>query len=107
MKRSLILASVLAALGCNGAELGPAERGQRVYLANCTACHHIDPTLNGTLGPAIAGSSRALISARVLGGKYPPGYTPKRDSQLMQPLPYLRDEIDDLAAYLDGDAPQP
>jgi hypothetical protein len=46
-----------------------------------------------------------LIRARVLGGAYPPGYAPKRDSQLMTPLPYLKGDIDDLSAYLGNGAP--
>ena len=53
---------------------GDFTRGRQVYAANCTACHHVDPTLDGTMGPAIAGSSRELLVARVLGGDYPSGY---------------------------------
>ena len=93
----LLLAALAAGCGDGG---DPVSRGRQVYAANCTACHHVDPSLEGTLGPAIVGSSRALLEARVLGAAYPPGYAPKRDSELMQPLPYLRDQIGDLAAYL-------
>jgi mono/diheme cytochrome c family protein len=94
------LALTLLLAGCAGGEETPAERGRRVYAANCTACHHQNPELDGTLGPAVAGSSRALLEARVLGAEYPPGYTPKRETGLMVPLPYLAPQIDDLAAYL-------
>jgi mono/diheme cytochrome c family protein len=78
----------------------PIANGRRVYAANCLACHHTDPTLEGVMGPPIAGSSRELIELRVLRGEYPPGYTPQRDTQLMVPLPYLKDDIEVLAAYL-------
>jgi mono/diheme cytochrome c family protein len=77
-----------------------AERGRGVYMGNCTACHNMDPTQDGSLGPAIKGSSRALIEARVLYSTYPDGYTPKRDTRLMIALPYLKDDIDALAAFL-------
>ena len=90
----------LLGVACSRAELPLEERGRRAYVANCTACHHADPTLEGVMGPEIAGSSHALIEARVLRGEYPPGYTPKRDTKLMQPLPYLGGEIDALAAYI-------
>ncbi len=100
MKRALAAVALLVALGCDSADLTPSERGRRVYVANCTACHHVDPAIDGTLGPALAGSSHELIRARVLGGAYPPGYAPKRGSELMQPLPYLKDDIDDLSAFL-------
>jgi mono/diheme cytochrome c family protein len=76
------------------------ERGRRSYLANCTACHNNDPALPGAIGPEIAGSSRELIEARVLRAEYPPGYTPKRSSHAMVAMPFLKDSIGDLAAYL-------
>lgn len=90
------------ALACStGPALSPeAERGRTVYQANCTACHNADPALDGALGPSVKGSSRALIEARVVHGKYPDGYTPKRDTTLMQPLPAVANSVDDLAAYL-------
>ncbi len=91
------------AFACAADDLSSVDRGRRVYVANCSACHHPDPALEGTLGPPIAGSSRELIEARVLRGEYPPGYTPLRDSELMQPLPYLQNDIEALAAYLNAD----
>ena len=102
MRRRALVGLLLATLtaACEAGDADPAEAGRRVYVANCTACHNPDPTREGTLGPAVAGSSRALLEARVLGGKYPPGYTPKRDSGLMQPLPYLKNDMEALAAYL-------
>ena len=75
-------------------------------MARCTACHNMDPTKSGVLGPAVQGSSRALIDARVLRAGYPDGYTPKRKTTLMQPLPDLAASVDDLAAFLaPGPAP--
>jgi mono/diheme cytochrome c family protein len=96
MRPALLLA--LCALGCGSDD--PVVRGRQVYAANCTACHHMNPTLDGTMGPPVAGSSHELLAARVLAAAYPPGYTPKRDTGLMQPLPHLRGQLDDLAAYL-------
>jgi mono/diheme cytochrome c family protein len=83
---------------------GDVERGKRIYLANCVACHHSDPARNGPIGPAIQGSSRALIEARVITGTYPPGYTPKRQTKAMPPMPYLKSAVPDLAAFLNGSA---
>ena len=68
--------------------------------ASKRACHHPNPTLEGSLGPPIAGSPQELVEARVLRGGYPNGYTPQRDTALMQPLPYLNGELDALVAYL-------
>jgi mono/diheme cytochrome c family protein len=77
-----------------------AERGAVIYRTNCIACHNENPNLPGSLGPAIAGSPKELIAARVLHGAYPVGYDPKRHTHLMRPLPWLGPHIDDLTAYL-------
>jgi len=81
-------------------EQAAAERGRRVYVVNCTTCHNPDPSKPGSIGPAIRGSSRALIEARVLRAGYPPGYKPQRNSKLMPAMPHLAGSIDDLAAFL-------
>ncbi len=79
---------------------GDPGRGRQAYLAYCISCHADDPTRNGPLGPPIKGASRELLEARILRGAYPPGYTPKRDSAVMQPMPQVASQIPDLAAYL-------
>ena len=93
--------AVAGLAGCTGS--GPAnaaERGRQVYQANCTSCHASDPAKEGPLGPAVKGSSRELLEARILRGGYPAGYTPRRPSTVMQPLPNLAGNLADLAAYL-------
>jgi len=96
-----LICSTMGLSACSStSELDPVERGRKTYVANCAACHHPNPAVDGSLGPAIAGSSRELLEARVVRGEYPPGYSPKQDSGLMQPMPYLAGEIDALAAYL-------
>jgi len=69
-------------------------------MAHCVVCHNPDPTKTGGAGPEIAGASRELLEARVVDGTYPPGYTPKRTTKAMTPLPFLAPRIDDLAAFL-------
>ena len=104
---TIVLASLLAA-ACSESDGGSAdpavERGRRVYLGLCTACHNADPAKDGTAGPAIAGASRELLEARVVRGEYPPGYTPKRPSQIMPRFPQLAGEIDALHAFVNAEA---
>ena len=89
---------------CGGGTGPPSEaavnRGRVVWVTRCTSCHNTDPTKAGTLGPPVAGSSRALVEARVLRVAYPPGYRPKRTTTLMQPMPELAGSIDDVTAFL-------
>jgi len=89
----------------SAAEAAPSNadlvaKGRQVYVSNCTACHNPNPTENGALGPAIAGSSLALLEAKVIHNTYPPGYTPKRDTNAMIALPHLAKDIPALHAYL-------
>jgi len=100
-----LLAAVSAACQPAG-KATPVELGKRVYMASCIACHNQDPTRDGTIGPAIAGSALALVEARVLRAEYPPGYTPKRSSRLMPAQPFLKSEVGNLAAYLGSLAPK-
>jgi mono/diheme cytochrome c family protein len=79
---------------------GNPNRGRAIYLSNCAACHHNDPSRDGTIGPAIKGASSALIEARVMKAAYPPGYTPKRNTAIMPAQSYLEPSIPDLAAFL-------
>ena len=74
--------------------------GQKVYSQNCVACHNPNPKLDGSVGPAIYGSSLELVSARVLRAAYPPGYKPKRPSGQMPAFAGLEKDIPALHAFL-------
>ncbi|HEX2931496.1 MAG TPA: cytochrome c, partial [Candidatus Binatia bacterium] len=71
-----------------------------IYVANCVACHGNDPSRDGPIGPAIKGSPKELVESRVLSTTYPPGYKPKRPTQVMPQFPFLKDEIPYLVTYL-------
>lgn len=102
MRRLALLVPFLALAACGGGDEDPlVARGRSVYLSNCTACHATDPSQAGAVGPAIAGSSRELLAAKVLRNEYPPGYTPKRETSAMVALPHLDEcDIEALAAFL-------
>jgi mono/diheme cytochrome c family protein len=92
---------LVAAAGCGREALSPeAERGRQVYLSQCTACHAMDPSKPGPVGPEVKGPSRELLEAKILKGTYPPGYKPKRPTAVMPPQPHLAADIPALAAYL-------
>ncbi len=110
MKRAVLAAFFAAAVtgilvgsGCTKSG-GPGSdlvaRGRVVYQSNCIACHNPDPHKPGTLGPDVWGSSQELIEARVMRAQYPAGYSPKRQTHQMVPLPQLQADIPALHAYL-------
>lgn len=83
--------------------LTPLEsRGKGVYISNCISCHNPDPSLDGSIGPALAGSSLTLITHRILTRDYPPAYSPKRSSMIMPSFPQLKDDLPSLHAYLNS-----
>ena len=84
----------------NAAATGDPEKGRQIYLGQCVACHNRDPGKDGPLGPAVKGSPRELVEARVLRGEYPAGYKPKRESRVMPPRPDLAPSVPDLAVFL-------
>jgi mono/diheme cytochrome c family protein len=97
-------AAAALALACSPdtSGLSPlAQQGQRVYMNVCIACHNGVPSQDGAVGPAIAGSPRELVEAKVLRAEYPPGYTPKRPGGVAMPkFEYLAPEIDALTGFL-------
>jgi mono/diheme cytochrome c family protein len=98
---------MIAIAGCGkSVPRTPAIQGRIVYMTNCVVCHNADPTQPGSQGPPIAGSSRELVEDRVLHLQYPPGYTPKRTTHAMRPLPQLAPQIDNIVAFLDEAAKQ-
>lgn len=109
-QHTCLIASVLLVLACTKkspeatqVSTGPEAfraQGKQVYMANCIACHNSNPALDGAVGPAIQGSSADLIRTKVLRGEYPEGYSPKRKTKLMAPLPHLESSIEKLAVYL-------
>lgn len=106
---AILLLPVLLLSSCDKKKTRPLTaleslelRGKGSYMANCTACHNPNPRLAGSIGPDVAGSSLELITERVLHQSYPPGYKPKRTSRLMVALPFLKDDLPALHAYLNS-----
>lgn len=108
MKWLAVAGLILAFTGCEKKSDAPVAKtgdgdpkhGRAVYLSNCAACHNTDPSRDGSIGPAIKGSPKELIEARVLRAGYPPGYTPKRNTKMMPAQPDLQPALPDLAAFL-------
>lgn len=86
------------------AQLSPEDallkKGKTVYESYCIACHNRDPKVRGSVGPDVWGSSLELLEARVIQGKYPDGYTPKQTTGAMAALPFLKNDLPALHAYL-------
>ena len=69
-------------------------------MSTCIACHNADPKLAGAVGPEVAGASLEVLEEKILKGTYPEGYTPKRNTNLMVPLPHLKEQIPAIHYFL-------
>ncbi|MBX3021835.1 MAG: cytochrome c [Bdellovibrionales bacterium] len=100
-----ILIGVLLLAGCtksNKPPPTPLEKGRSLYATHCTACHSPNPKLDGAVGPTAFGASSELLERRILHGDYPAGYKAKRATHIMPVLPFLKDDIPALHAYLNS-----
>ena len=82
--------------------IGDPARGKAIYNLNCISCHNLDPKKQGSTGPQIYGSSKELLSKKILFGKYPKNYRPKRSGGAMPIMPNLDKEITNLHAFLNA-----
>ena len=82
--------------------IGDPARGKAIYNLNCISCHNLDPKKQGSTGPQIYGSSKELLSKKILFGKYPKNYRPKRSGGAMPIMPNLDKEITNLHVFLNA-----
>lgn len=100
---AFLAAAAVELSGCNRKEASgdpKVAKGKVLFASHCIACHNMNPSLEGTLGPAVKGSSLELLKARVLHGTYPPGYTPKRATKIMVKLPLTEGDVEAIHAFL-------
>ena len=76
------------------------EKGRMVYFANCVSCHNNNPKKPGSIGPEVYGVSIDVLTQKIVYGKYPENYRPKRPSKIMQSMPHLNKEISNLHAFI-------
>ena len=78
------------------------EKGRMVYFANCVSCHNNNPKKPGSIGPEVYGASIDVLTQKIVFGKYPENYSPKRTSKIMSLMPHLKKEISNLHAFINS-----
>ena len=78
------------------------EKGRMVYFANCVSCHNNNPKKPGSIGPEVYGASIDVLAQKIVFGKYPENYSPKRTSKIMHLMPHLKKEISNLHAFINS-----
>ena len=78
------------------------EKGRMVYFANCVSCHNNNPKKPGSIGPEVYGVSIDVLTQKIVSGKYPENYRPKRLSKIMPSMPHLNKEISNLHAFMNS-----
>ena len=78
------------------------EKGRMVYFANCVSCHNNNPKKPGSIGPVVYGVPIDVLTQKIVSGKYPENYRPKRTSKMMPLMPHLNSEISNLYAFINS-----
>ena len=78
------------------------EKGRMVYFANCVSCHNNNPKKPGIIGPVVYGVPIDVLTQKIVSGKYPENYRPKRTSKIMPLMPHLNSEISNLYAFINS-----
>ncbi len=78
------------------------EKGRMVYFANCVSCHNNNPKKPGSIGPEVYRTSIDVLAQKIVFGKYPENYSPKRTSKIMLLMPQLKKEISNLHAFINS-----
>lgn len=78
----------------------PMSSGEKIYQRDCATCHNPDPRLQGNIGPAIWGSSKDLLTSKMLEGEYPIFYSPKRTTNVMPKFPKSDSDIEEIYKFL-------
>ena len=73
-----------------------------VYYANCVSCHNNNPKKPGSIGPEVYGVSIDVLTQKIVSGKYPENYRPKRTSKIMPLMPHLNSEISNLYVFINS-----
>ena len=78
------------------------EKGRMVYFANCVSCHNNNPKKPGSIGPEVYGVKIDVLTQKIISGKYPKNYRPKRASKIMPVMPHLKNKISHLHAFINS-----
>ena len=78
------------------------EKGRGVYFANCVSCHNNNPKKHGSIGPELYGVPIEVLMQKIVSGKYPENYIPKRKSKIMPLMPHLNKKISNLHAFINS-----
>lgn len=90
----------LRSLGLSDEQIVSYKKGRVVYISACISCHNPNPQLDGSIGPAVYGSSLELLESKVVHGTYPAGYKPKRETGLMPKFPQFSADLEALRIFL-------
>lgn len=80
--------------------LPSVEEGRKIYTSTCIRCHNSNPHKPGPIGPDLYSTPKNVFGSKVIQGKYPEGYVPKRKTKIMPKFSNLSGKTDSIYEYI-------
>ena len=91
----------IKALISDGFDLQEVDwRGWNLFME--AAAHNNNPKKHGSIGPELYGVPIEVLMQKIVSGKYPENYIPKRKSKIMPLMPHLTKKISNLHAFINS-----
>ncbi len=92
----LIILTILTA--CSDTVI--VDKSEAIYKNNCMQCHNANPNKAGSIGPDLVSTPKEAFIMKVVEGKYPEGYTPKRKTKAMPVFKKYKNDVEALYNYV-------
>lgn len=73
---------------------------EAIYKNQCMQCHNANPNKVGSIGPDLVSTPKEAFIMKVVEGKYPEGYTPKRKTKAMPVFKKYKNDVEALYNYI-------
>lgn len=78
----------------------PTMHVEAIYKNQCMQCHNANPNKAGSIGPDLVSTPKEAFMLKVVEGRYPEDYTPKRKTKVMPVFKKYKDDVEALYNYV-------
>lgn len=75
-------------------------KSEAIYKNQCMQCHNANPNKAGSIGPDLVSTPKEAFMLKVVEGRYPEDYTPKRKTKAMPVFKKYKNDVEALYNYI-------